>query len=91
MADATMLSRVKSALGITGDYMDDMISVYIDEVTDYMTNAGVSANIISASVGVVARGTLDLWTNPAGAGKMSPYFYDRVTQLVYKSRTGDGA
>lgn len=91
MADAAILAGVKNALGITGTYMDATIAIYIDEVTDYMTNAGVSASIISASVGVIARGVNDLWNNNAGNGKLSPYFYDRVSQLVLKSAAGGGS
>lgn len=89
MADAAILAGVKNALGVTGTYMDATISIYIDEVTDYMTNAGVNTALISASVGVIARGVNDLWNNNAGNGKLSPYFYDRVSQLVLKS--GDGS
>ena len=85
MTDAAILSGVKSALGVTGNFMDATISLYIDEVTDYMTNAGVNAALITASVGVIARGVNDLWNNNAGNGKLSPYFYDRVSQLVLKS------
>jgi hypothetical protein len=85
MTDAAILSGVKSALGVTGDFMDATISLYIDEVTDYMTNAGVNAALIAASVGVIARGVNDLWNNNAGNGKLSPYFYDRVSQLALKS------
>lgn len=85
MADAAILTKVKNALGVTGSFMDDTISVYIDEVVDYMTNAGVSSDVISTSAGVIARGVNDLWNNDAGNGKLSPYFYDRVTQLALKS------
>lgn len=88
MADAAILTGVKNALGITGSYMDDTISVYIDEVTNYMGNAGVSSNLIAASVGVIARGVNDLWNNNAGNGKLSPYFYDRVSQLALRSSAG---
>lgn len=90
MADAAILAGVKNALGVTGTYMDATISIYIDEITDYMSNAGVSAALISASVGVIARGVNDLWNNNAGNGKLSPYFYDRVSQLVLKSSTAGG-
>lgn len=85
MTDVAILSGVKNALGVTGNFMDATISLYIDEVTDYMTNAGVNAALIAASVGVIARGVNDLWNNNAGNGKLSPYFYDRVSQLVLKS------
>lgn len=85
MTDANILTGVKNALGITGNFMDDTLNVYIDEVTSYMSNAGVTDSIILASVGVIARGVNDLWNNNAGAGKLSPYFYDRVTQLAMRS------
>lgn len=88
MADAVMLENVKSALGITGTFMDATISLWIDEVTDYMLGAGVGTAQISASAGVVARGVNDLWNNGAGNGKLSPYFYDRVTQLAYRAKAG---
>lgn len=85
MADAVLLGKVKNALGITGSYMDDTVSIYIDEVTSYMENAGVAPNLAIASVGVIARGVNDLWNNNSGQGKLSPYFYDRVTQLAMES------
>jgi hypothetical protein len=90
MADAALLAGVKNALGITGTFMDATISVYIDEITDYMSNAGISAAVITASVGVIARGVNDLWNNNAGNGKLSPYFYDRVSQLALKSNAAGG-
>lgn len=85
MTDASILTGVKNALGITGNFMDDTLNVYIDEVTSYMSNAGVTDSNIVASVGVIARGVNDLWNNSAGNGKLSPYFYDRVTQLAMRS------
>lgn len=85
MTDANILTGVKNALGITGNFMDDTLNVYIDEVTSYMSSAGVTDSNIIASVGVIARGVNDLWNNNAGAGKLSPYFYDRVTQLAMRS------
>lgn len=90
MADAALLAGVKNALGITGTFMDATISIYIDEITDYMSNAGVSAAVITASVGVITRGVSDLWNNNAGNGKLSPYFYDRVSQLALKSNAAGG-
>lgn len=86
MADAAVLAGVKAALGVTSDFMDTTISIYIDEVTDYMSGAGVPDSVIAASVGVIARGVNDLWTASSGDAKYSPYFYDRVSQLVLRSR-----
>lgn len=68
MADETTLVKVKNALGITGGYMDNTISIYIDEVVLYMRNAGMSDAMITASAGLVARGVSDLWNNSAGDG-----------------------
>ncbi|MBQ2426956.1 MAG: hypothetical protein II264_00505 [Ruminococcus sp.] len=86
MADAAILAGVKAALGVTSDFMDTTISIYIDEVTDYMSGAGVPDSVIATSVGVIARGVNDLWTASSGDAKYSPYFYDRVSQLVLRSR-----
>ena len=86
MADAAILAGVKAALGVTSDFMDTTISIYINEVTDYMSGAGVPDSVIAASVGVIARGVNDLWTASSGDAKYSPYFYDRVSQLVLRSR-----
>lgn len=83
MATAAMLTGVKNALGITGTYQDTTISEYIDEVVDYLTEAGVSASNIS--VGIVARGVSDLWNYGASEGKLSEYFMHRAAQLTYKS------
>lgn len=85
MADAAILTAVKNALGVTGTFTDNTISVYIDEVVDYMSGAGVSAAIIAASPGVIARGVSDLWDNDGGNVRFSPYFHERVTQLVMRS------
>jgi hypothetical protein len=77
-----MLENVKSALGIVGTYLDATIQQYIDEVTDFLTNAGVTQSNITA--GIVARGVADLWNYGSGNGKLSEYFMQRATQLAYK-------
>ena len=82
MTDAQMLTAVKAALGIEGTYQDTTITEYINEVTGYLTGAGVKASDITA--GVVARGVADLWSYGAGGGKLSEYFMQRATQLSYK-------
>lgn len=91
MADAAILAAVKSALGVTGTFTDNTISVYIDDVVDYMSGAGVSAAMITASPGVIARGVSDLWDNDGGNVKFSPYFHERVTQLALRSNGGGGS
>lgn len=73
------LEDVKKALGITGDYLDDTLNFYIEEVTDFARNAGVKFEDIS--VGLVARGVSDLWNYGAGEGKLSDYFIQRCKQL----------
>lgn len=82
MAEETMLTKVKKALGIEGNYQDSTLQEYIDEVTTFLQDAGVkSANITS---GLVARGVADLWNYGAADGKLSEYFMQRATQLSYK-------
>lgn len=82
MTDSEILEKVKKLLMITGTFHDDALTLYIEEVTDFMRKAGVSAEILSdsASVGCIMRGVSDLWTNEGNA-KLSEYFKQRVTQL----------
>ena len=82
MADTTMLEKVKKALGIEGDYQNDTITEYIDEVVSFLTDAGVKPHYITS--GIVERGVADLWNYGANDGKLSDYFMKRATQLSYK-------
>ena len=88
MAESAILTAVKAALGVTGTFTDNIITVYINEVMDYMSGAGVSADIIAGSPGVIARGVSDLWDNDGGNVKFSPAFHERVAQLVLRSNGG---
>lgn len=82
MADSTMLTKVKNALGITGTYQDDTLRVYIDEVVEFLKDSGVKEQNITS--GIVSRGVADLWNYGEGDGKLSSYFIQRATQLAYK-------
>lgn len=81
---ADILERVKNSLGITGNYQDVTLQEYIEEVISYMIDAGVPKEVANSeiSAGVIARGVTDLWNY--GNGKLSDYFYQRLTQLAYK-------
>lgn len=76
------LEEVKNALGITGEYQDNTIQVYFDEVIGFLQEAGVAESNISS--GLVARGVADLWNYGSGNGKLSEYFYHRAAQLSFK-------
>lgn len=75
------LDDVKAALGITGDYQDSTLIHYFDEVVGFLRDSGVSDG--KMTVGIVARGIADLWNYGGAEGKLSPYFYQRATQLSY--------
>lgn len=83
-----MLTSVKNALGIVGDYQDATLTEYINEVTAFLVDAGVSADYITS--GLVARGVSDLWSYGAGNGKLSEYFMQRAAQLAYKGAGNNG-
>ena len=76
------LADVKTAIGVTGDYHDATLSIYLDEVVCFLLDAGVSPSRITP--GIVARGVADLWQYGGNDGKLSPYFLRRATQLSYK-------
>lgn len=84
---ADILQQVKSVNGITGDYHDDALNVYINETKAYMIEAGISEGVLNSdmSAGAITRGVTDLWLN----GALSDYFYQRVTQLKYKVGDAD--
>lgn len=82
MSTDEMLSHVKNAIGVTGDYQDDTLKEYINEVIAFLNDAGVPSSKITP--GIVARGVSDLWNYGAGEGKLSSYFMVRATQLSLK-------
>lgn len=86
MTNATLLEAVKWSLGITGNHQDETLSFYISEVLDFLSDAGVSENVLQSSniVGIVTRGVADLWNYGAGNSSFSLYFMQRATQLTYK-------
>ena len=86
MTDAELLTEVKKRIGITGDYQDDTLTGHIQDVKDFMQDAGVSEEVMQTTkiIGAVTRGVSDLWDYGSGNGEISPYFFQRVTQLVYK-------
>ncbi len=81
-----ILNTVKKLLGIVGNYQDETLTAYIDEIQQYLLSAGVNPLIVYSkiSAGTIARGVMDLWDYGAGHGKLSPYFKERVIQLSYK-------
>jgi hypothetical protein len=82
MSTEEMLSHVKNAIGVTGDYQDETLKEYINEVIAFLNDAGVPSSKITP--GIVARGVSDLWNYGAGEGKLSSYFMVRATQLSLK-------
>ena len=64
------LADVKDALGITGTYQDATLTVYMNEVVDFLKDSGVAEANITA--GIVARGVSDLWDYGSGTGKQEP-------------------
>ena len=80
---AATLADVKTALGVTGTYQDSTITVYMNEVIDFLKKAGVAESEITN--GIVARGVADLWNYGGAEGKLSEYFFQRAAQLTYKN------
>lgn len=78
-----LLTKIKAGLGISGDYQDETLTVYIDEVKGFMVSAGVPEEIVNSSeaVGVIMRGVADLWNYGSGSVKLSEYFIQRMIQL----------
>lgn len=92
MADAKLVEAVKLARGMTGTFeaQDNQLKIEIDEVISYMVAGGVPKAVANseASAGVIARGIEDIKYN---GGKLSEYFYQRVSQLAFNSSTEEVA
>lgn len=73
------LADVKTALNITGDYQDATLSVYIEEVTDFLVSAGVAPEKITT--GLVVEGVATLWNYGGTKKELSQYFIQRAAQL----------
>jgi len=90
MADANLIKAVKLARGMTGTFeaQDAQLNIEIDEVIGYMVAGGVPKEVANseASAGVIARGIEDIKYN---GGKLSDYFYQRVSQLAYAEVVSD--
>ena len=46
-----------------------------------LKNAGIPES--SITVGIVVRGVSDLWNYGGAKGELSPYFWERATQISY--------
>lgn len=86
MTEERLLSEVKTGLGITGNFQDELLKNYIFEVLEYLSDAGVSDAVLKSEsvIGVVTRGVSDLWNYGTGGADFSPYFIRRAIQLSLK-------
>ena len=73
------IEKIKRAIGVTGNALDETITPYIESIEKYLMSTGVKAQ--NMEVGLVARGVTDVWNYGNGDGELSPYFYQRAGQL----------
>lgn len=90
MDNAELLAKVKSGLGITTNYQDDTLQVYIDGAKAFMRSAGVKQSVIDspASVGCILQIVSDTWNYGSGAVKISPLAEMRIIQLSMEKGEG---
>lgn len=83
--DEILLLKVKNALGITSDALNETLKVYIEDAIGEMRRAGVSENNIMSSDGkaVIAFIVRDSWNYASGGVKLSTYTKERIIQLKY--------
>lgn len=85
---AERLAKVKYALYGTadGNYNDEQLQLFIDDVIDELICAGVAKEVAesAAAVGCIACGVNDTWNYTSGGVKHSEYFNRRLVQLKLK-------
>lgn len=91
MTDADILAAVKNGMGITHDFQDKTLELYIADVKAFMLDAGVKESVLSdsAAVGCILRGVIDLWNYGSGGVGFSDYFSKRVIQLASGGGSND--
>lgn len=84
MTDNELLAKVKAGLGITSNFTDNTIKIYIGEVKQALIAAGVKRSVVESekSVGCILIGVNDLWNYTGGGTKLSDYFEKRAIQLA---------
>lgn len=88
----SQLEKIKKALGITGDYQNDTLQVYIDEVKRFLSDGGADESFLESdeSTGLISRGVADLWNYGTGGTGLSPYFLQRAIQVCTNGGDEDG-
>jgi hypothetical protein len=84
MTNAEILVAVKSGMGISGDYQDTTLQTYINDIQNFMLDAGVSETMVSDSsaIGCILRGVIDTWDYGNGSAGFSDIFKMRLSQLT---------
>lgn len=85
ITDETLLNEIKTRLLITGNYHDNVLLAFANDVKAYLHAAGIPAEIVDsgASVGVIAKGVSDLWNRGLEDGILSGFFMQRVAQMSF--------
>lgn len=91
LTEAERLAKVKIALGISGDFQNNTLTFFIDEVIQELIDSGVAQDVAEsdAAVGCIALGVNDLWNYSSGNVKHSEYFNRRMIQLSLKESDAD--
>lgn len=84
MTDAELLTKIKNGLGVTGDFQNDTIQVFIDDTKEFMRSAGIKESVVNspASVGCILQGVTDKWVEKRA--DYSEGFKKRLIQLTFK-------
>lgn len=77
-----LLSEIKSRLAITGNYHDELLTAYAEDVKEYLLSAGVKKKVVESkkAVGCIAKGVSDLWERET----FSDLFRQRAIQLTFE-------
>lgn len=77
-----LLQEVKNRLMISGNFHDNLLNGYIDDVKEFLISSGVKKSIVESkkSIGCIAKGVSDMWLN----GAFSETFKMRAIQLTFE-------
>lgn len=91
MTEAELLQKVKTALGISGDFHNEILTIYINSAKEFLRSAGVAESVVNseASVGFILLAVNDMYNYSSGNVKLSPLAEMQLIQLCKKKVSED--
>ena len=87
--DEQLLNDVKALLFISGNFHDNALKILINGVLDYMTGAGVAADVARSRPDIVAAIVGEQLKGGVGKITISDFYRQQIIQLAFRQGGGE--